>query len=71
MMMKWQNVKVHFPICKGLLRRVTGWIKAVDEVSAGVRIGQTLGIVGESGSGKTTLGKALLRLEGSMGRIFF
>ncbi|MDR0569213.1 MAG: ABC transporter ATP-binding protein [Spirochaetaceae bacterium] len=64
-----RNLKVHFPIKKGLFRRITGHIKAVDGVDFTVRRGQTLGIVGESGSGKTTLGKALLALEKSEGEI--
>jgi microcin C transport system ATP-binding protein len=64
-----RDLKVHFPIKKGFLRRVTGHIKAVDGVTFSLRRGQTLGIVGESGSGKTTLGKALLALEKSVGDI--
>jgi microcin C transport system ATP-binding protein len=64
-----QDIKVYFPIKKGLFRRVTGHIKAVDGVSFTLRRGQTLGIAGESGSGKTTLGKALLGLEKSQGSI--
>ncbi|MDR2633552.1 MAG: dipeptide ABC transporter ATP-binding protein [Treponema sp.] len=64
-----QDLKVHFPIKKGLFRRVRGHIKAVDGVSFTLRRGQTLGIAGESGSGKTTLGKALLGLEKSRGSI--
>jgi len=66
-----QNLKVWFPVKRGLFRRTVGYIKAVDEVSLRVRSGQTLGIVGESGSGKTTLGRALLRLISSEGRIVF
>jgi len=66
-----ENLRVWFPIRRGLLRRTVGHIKAVDDVAVKVRKGQTLGIVGESGSGKTTLGLALLRLVGSEGRIVF
>lgn len=62
-------VKVWFPIREGFLRRVTGYIKAVDGVSISLRQGETLGVVGESGSGKTTLGLALLRLIQSEGPI--
>jgi len=65
------DVKVHFPIKRGVLRRTTGYIKAVDGVSIELRAGHTVGIVGESGSGKTTLGLALLRLERSEGTIQF
>jgi microcin C transport system ATP-binding protein len=65
------GLKVWFPIRHGLLRRVTGYVKAVDEVSLEVRPGTTLGVVGESGSGKTTLGLALLRLTEAQGHIRF
>jgi microcin C transport system ATP-binding protein len=65
------DIKVWFPIRRGLLRRVVGHIKAVDGIDVTVREGQTLGVVGESGSGKTTLGLALLRLTSSEGRIVF
>jgi microcin C transport system ATP-binding protein len=63
------DVRVWFPIRRGLLRRTVGHIKAVDGVSLTVREGQTVGVVGESGSGKTTLGLALLRLQSAQGRI--
>ena len=66
-----QDVKVWFPIRRGVLRRVGGYVKAVDGVSLVVRRGTTLGVVGESGSGKTTLGLALLRLTEAQGRIRF
>ena len=66
-----QDVRVWFPIRRGLLRRTVGHVKAVDGVSLTVREGQTVGVVGESGSGKTTLGLALLRLQASRGRIRF
>lgn len=65
------DLKVWFPIRRGLLRRVVGQIKAVDGVSLAIRKGETLGVVGESGSGKTTLGLALLRLISSKGPIVF
>ena len=64
-------IKVWFPIKSGLLRRVTGHVKAVDGISVKVREGETLGVVGESGSGKTTLGLAILRLISSEGPILF
>ena len=65
------QLKVWFPIRRGLLRKTVGYIKAVDGIDVTVREGQTLGVVGESGSGKTTLGLALMRLISSEGRIVF
>jgi microcin C transport system ATP-binding protein len=66
-----QDVRVWFPIRRGVMRRTVGHVKAVDGVSVTVREGQTVGVVGESGSGKTTLGLALLRLQAAQGRIRF
>ncbi len=57
-----EDLKVHFPVTSGLLRRTTGHVRAVDGISFSVARGTTLGIVGESGSGKTTAGRAVLRL---------
>jgi microcin C transport system ATP-binding protein len=65
------DLKVHFPIKRGVLRRTVGYVKAVDGVSIALKEGHTIGLVGESGSGKTTLGLALLRLEKSQGGIRF
>jgi microcin C transport system ATP-binding protein len=65
------DLKVWFPIKRGVLRRVVGHIKAVDGVTVQVREGHTVGVVGESGSGKTTLALGLLRLEKSEGPIRF
>ena len=70
-MLQATDLKVWFPIKRGLLRKVVGHIKAVDGVSIDLRKGETLGVVGESGSGKTTLGLALLRLISSDGPIVF
>ena len=69
--MKGDDVKVWFPIKRGVLRQIVGHVKAVDGISIDVKQGQTLGVVGESGSGKSTLGRALIRLERSEGSITF
>ena len=66
-----KDLRVWFPIKKGLLRRTVDYVKAVDGVSFSLHQGQTLGIVGESGSGKSTLGMAILRLLASTGQISF
>jgi peptide/nickel transport system ATP-binding protein len=56
------DLKVHFPIHKGLFKRVAGHVRAVDGVSLAIRPGRTLALVGESGCGKTTVGKSILQL---------
>jgi len=67
-----RDLKVHFPIRRGIFRRTVGHVKAVDGVSLELREGRTLAIVGESGSGKTTAGKAILKLiEPTAGSIRF
>ncbi|WP_313137341.1 ABC transporter ATP-binding protein [Paracoccus jeotgali] len=66
-----RDLKVWFPIKRGFLRRVVGYIKAVNGASVVVRQGETLGIVGESGSGKTTLALAIMRLIESDGPILY
>ena len=66
-----KDLRVWFPVKRGVLRKVVGHIKAVDGVSVELRKGETLGVVGESGSGKTTLGLAILRLISSDGPIVF
>jgi microcin C transport system ATP-binding protein len=71
MVLQATDLKVWFPIKRGVLRKVVGHIKAVDGISVELRKGETLGVVGESGSGKTTLGLALLRLISSEGPIVF
>jgi len=71
MILEATDLKVWFPIKRGLMRKVVGHIKAVDGVDIALRKGETLGVVGESGSGKTTLGLAILRLISSDGPIVF
>ncbi|MGI9373736.1 MAG: ABC transporter ATP-binding protein [Hyphomicrobiales bacterium] len=56
------ELRIHFPIFKGLLRRKVGEVKAVDGLTFEVKRGETLGLVGESGCGKSTVGRAVLRL---------
>ncbi|HLS69345.1 MAG TPA: ABC transporter ATP-binding protein [Kiloniellales bacterium] len=71
LVMEGKDIKVHFPIRKGLLKRTVDHVKAVDGIDLSVREGHTVGVVGESGSGKTTLGMALLRLTSSQGSVVF
>lgn len=71
-LMTVENLSVHFPVRRGLLKRVVSTIKAVDDVSLSIRQGEILALVGESGSGKSTLGKALVRLlKPTQGRILY
>ncbi len=69
--MEADDLKVWYPVKRGLLRKTVDYIKAVDGLSLKLREGETLGVVGESGSGKTTLGLALLRLISSRGPIAY
>ncbi len=66
-----KDLRVWFPIQRGLLRRTVGHVKAVNGATFAVRAGETVGIVGESGSGKTTLALAVMRLIASEGPVLF
>jgi peptide/nickel transport system ATP-binding protein len=71
-LLRVEDLRVHFPVKSGLLRRVTGMVRAVDGVSLTLRKGETLGLVGESGCGKTTTGRAVMGLvRATGGRILF
>lgn len=71
-LLRVEGLKKYFPIRKGLLSRVSGHVKAVDDVSFYVNEGETLGIVGESGCGKSTTGRMLMRLlEPTEGKVVF
>ena len=63
------DLKIHFPIHKGILRRKVGEVKAVDGLNFYIMRGETLGLVGESGCGKSTTGRAVLRLVISSSKI--
>jgi oligopeptide/dipeptide ABC transporter ATP-binding protein len=71
-LLKVQSLKKHFPMHGGLLSRVVGQVKAVDDVSFEIHEGEILGLVGESGCGKTTVGRMTLRLmEPTSGNVYF
>ncbi len=69
--LRTENLRIWFPIKRGVLRKVVGHVKAVNNASLAIRERETIGIVGESGSGKTTLALAVMRLVSSQGRIVF
>jgi len=71
LLLRTENLKVWFPIRRGVFRSTVGHVKAVDGIDIDLAEGRTVGVVGESGSGKTTLGQAILRLIRSDGAISF
>ncbi|MBX3083879.1 MAG: ABC transporter ATP-binding protein [Anaerolineae bacterium] len=60
-LLKVQDLRMYFPIRRGLFSQVTGFVKAVDDVSFDIKMGETLGLVGESGCGKSTIGRCIVR----------
>ena len=72
LLLEVNDLRMYFPIQKGLLRRTTGYVKAVDGVSLSIKKGETLGLVGESGCGKTTTGRCIVRVyQPTAGEIVF
>ena len=71
-LLKVDNLKMHFPIYGGVFKHQIGKVYAVDDVSFSIASGKTMGLVGESGCGKTTLGRSIIRLyEPTAGKVFF
>jgi oligopeptide/dipeptide ABC transporter ATP-binding protein len=71
-LLEGRDLVKHYPVTRGFLQRIVGWVRAVDGISFKVEQGQTLSLVGESGAGKTTVAKAILLLETlTSGSIFF
>jgi oligopeptide/dipeptide ABC transporter ATP-binding protein len=72
LVLRVEELKKHFPVRRGFLQRVVGWIQAVDDVGFDIATGTTLGLVGESGCGKSTVSRLILKLlEPDEGRIVF
>ena len=66
------GLKKYFPIRRGFFQRITGWVRAVEDVSFTIDKGKTLGLVGESGCGKTTVARLILKLlDADAGKILF
>ncbi len=71
-LLELRNLKKHYPIFGGVMRRVVNSVKAVDDIDLDIYRGECLGLVGESGCGKTTTGKAIIRLhDATSGNIFY
>ena len=71
-LVKIENLVMHFPIYRGVIRRQVGAVRAVDGVSLEIRQGETLGLVGESGCGKTTVGRTILQLyKPTSGHVYY
>ncbi len=67
-----EDLKKYFPIRRGFFQKITGWVRAVENVSFKIERGRTLGLVGESGCGKTTVARLILKLlDADQGKILF
>ena len=71
-LIKVENLKKYYPVRSGVLRQISAWVQAVDDISFEIRRGETIGLVGESGCGKTTVGRTLLNLiPPTSGEVYF